>query len=143
MALKECSPGAVSVILDFAFCTFETAQLADFPLCLQVWKAAHRFQIDGLSEEPCIFATKNVPLQYMVPFVRHAEVYGADAVLTHAYLALADRFVETAEDCHAFGELTCSQMLPTVFSSFLVATEDELLCVFLKSGGNESRCSTG
>lgn len=118
--------------MDYAYCIFSTKQLTQFPLCLQVWRAAHHYPIDGLRKEASLFALQYVTPKYMVEFVQHAELYGADQHHVRACSDLDENFVETAKQCPIFRELSCHQMLQTLLSEDLIGTEDELLCVVMK-----------
>lgn len=127
LVLKETTAETVGTILDFAYGTFEEGQLLDVSLCLQVWKAAHTYQIDFLRCVESKGAMKNSCLEHRVQVLQHAALYGIQQEYEQVLGDFAQLVVENSKLCPDFGHLPFQQLIEALEDCELVASERELL----------------
>lgn len=127
LVLSLSSPAVVNIILDYAYGVFARKQLADFDLCLQVWRDGHMYQIEGLCEEAAKVAFREVTVNNLVDLVHHATMYGTDADYSSACRLVAYHFNETARSCRSFASLRFHEMVQILRSNYLIGREDDIL----------------
>lgn len=132
MTLTDSSSGVMNVILDYAYGIGIFGRIADFELCLKVMTDAHMYQITGLRDMASTFTMQKFSNQHIVPMVQNVDLCGLEKEKKVAYLHLAERIVDVANQSPSFGELSFDQLLSTLLCKELIATEDAMLAVVMK-----------
>lgn len=132
LELKSSSPKVVGVILDYAYGRPTSAKLSDFRLCMQVWKEAHMYQIDGLRRVAFGLALEKFWPHHMIEVMKYVKLYCTDEEIAQSISHFAEQFMDSSERCREFYGLSSGELLQALRSESLVGTEDELLDVLLE-----------
>lgn len=130
--LEDAPKAAVKLIIDYMFCAqVNINPTKDYQLVLDVWKLAHRYQIDELKQMMSEMAMKYPQPEKCVALLKYAKLYGEDYHELGARFYIARNLAECYKKCEEFHKLELEDFRQVLSGSNLIAKEYDKLCAIL------------